>query len=91
MVRASSTSVACTVPASVRLLVLEGSWVVISGVISPLIRDIIRVTLLITLLISPRIGVITIVTLLITPLINAHEPPSSILSPAGRGCEGFRI
>ena len=39
---------------------LEGSWVVISRVISP----------------SPLIWVILMVTLLITPLITTHEPLS---------------
>ena len=40
---------------------LGGSWVVVSGVISPLIWG---------------ISFICIVTLLITLLITAHEPPS---------------
>ena len=42
------------------LYLLRGSWVVISRVISSLIRVI----------------VISIVTRLITPLITTHEPPS---------------
>ena len=46
-------------------VLLGGSWVVISGVLTPLIWAI-----------SPLIWVISIITLLITPLITSHEPLS---------------
>ena len=61
------------------LSVLGGSWVVTSGVISPLIRYSYLTynpfITIVTLLITPfKI----IVTLLMTPFITTHEPPSRI-------------
>ena len=60
----------CRVLGFSRQGILGGSWVVISGVISPLIWVISIVILLVTLLI------ISIVILLVTLLIATHEPPS---------------
>ena len=63
---------------------LGGSWVVTSGVISPLIRGLgfrrLGFGVIITGVISPLIKVITIVVLLITLLITTHEPPSGALN-----------
>ena len=60
-------------------MLLGGSWVVISGVISPLILVISIVTLRITPIITklnPK-HCRTLKGTLITPLITAHEPPST--------------
>ena len=56
----------------IRQTLLGGSWVVISGVISPLSR----VISIVRGLITPLIRVISIVRGLITPLITTHEPLS---------------
>ena len=66
-------------------MLIGGSWVVILGVISPLIWVVsivtLRITPLITTLNPKRCR--TLKGTLITPRITTHEPPST-----GHGCPG---